>query len=256
MIDIHSHLLPGLDDGAQSEQETIELARNAVADGIHTVIATPHHANGHFLNNKQKVLEAVEACNALLKRHGIPLTVLPGQEIRIHDQWLDEWAQDQLLDLASSGYVLMEFPFSHMPSYTLDLIHELAIRGWKPVIAHPERNRELAGEPEKLLDLIDSGALVQVTSHSVMGTFGRTVQKLSLDWIARRMVHLIASDAHHAVKRPFALREAYRIIEHKVGRSLAEELKANAEKLISRQPIEIPEPLPKKKRFWSWKISR
>jgi protein-tyrosine phosphatase len=246
MIDIHCHILPGLDDGADSDATALALARGAVADGIHTVIATPHHENGRYTNAKPKVLQAVERCRDLFQAHHIPLTVLAGQEIRVTDRWLDEWRADRLLDLAGSGVVLLELPSSHVPANTHDLLHELAVLGLKAVIAHPERNRELARDPKLVRELIDRGAYMQVTSHSVTGLFGRAVQKLSLDWIGQRLVHFIASDAHHPAARPFALREAYALIAKRHSQDTADYLRRNAQCLIDGRPIERLEPAEKR----------
>ena len=250
MIDIHCHILPGLDDGAETDEDTLKLARGAVADGIHTVIATPHHGNGRYTNCKPDVLRAAEYCRELLRAHNIPLTVLAGQEIRVTDRWLDEWQADRLLDLADSGVVLLEFPSSHVPSCTNELLHEIAVLGLRAVIAHPERNRELASSPEKLHDLIDRGAYMQITSHAITGMFGRTVRKQSLDWIAQRLVHFIASDAHHPVSRPFALREAYDLIEKKIGKEMADYLRHNAQCLLSRESIDVLKPVVRKRRWF------
>src|SRR4051794_17534119 len=105
MIDIHSHILPGLDDGAKNLEDSLDMARLAVKDGIHTVIATPHHANGVYTNEKADVVQAVMQLNEALVSNGIPLNIIAGQEIRVYDQFIDDFYQSKLLTLHNSNYV-------------------------------------------------------------------------------------------------------------------------------------------------------
>jgi protein-tyrosine phosphatase len=217
MIDIHTHILPGVDDGAADWKDTLNMARAAVAEGITTMIATPHHANGKYINMAEKVIEHTRLLNERLIAEGIPLSVEIGQEIRIHGDLLDAWFRQELLPLANSQYVLIEMPSSRIPMGMNELIHELNIMKLKPIIAHPERNAEIVKHPERLAELIARGAFTQVTTHSLLGGFGRQIEKSAWSLCRSGRIHIISSDAHHVVRRGFRLREAYDVIRERMG---------------------------------------
>lgn len=254
MIDIHSHILPSLDDGAADLQEAIGMAQAAVAEGIRTIIATPHHANGRYMSEASGVLQQVDAFNAILAESRIPLRVLPGQEIRVYGDLLDDFQQGKLLGLGNSSYILLEFPSSGVPEQIEELLHELRVLGLIPIIAHPERNAELARNPERLRSLIELGALSQVTSHSINGLFGKAVQQQALMMCRTNLAHFIASDAHNLSHRAFGLKQAYRRIEELLGAEYVSYFLANAEAVGNSNYIEIWQPrLEKKKWFQFWK---
>lgn len=237
MIDIHCHILPFMDDGAADWESALSMAADALADGIHTVVATPHHANGQYLNPAADIISAVETFRRKLEENSCPLRVLTGQEIRVNSGLLDELEQGMLLPLAQSRYILLEMPSSRVPSSMAEVCHELVIQGYVPVIAHPERNAEVAEHPDKLARLIELGALGQVTAQSVAGTFGGKLQKLSLDLCRRGLIHVVASDAHDSLRRPFGLSEAFRVIEKELGAAAGEFFRGNAELLTENRVL-------------------
>lgn len=239
MIDIHTHILPGLDDGAQTWEDALNMARAAVAEGITTVIATPHHANGVYLNKAEAVRAQAELFRERLAAEGIPLKVECGQEIRVHDDLLDAWQRNELLTLAGSSYMLIEMPSGRIPSGMRDLIHELKILGLKPIIAHPERNAEAIRHPERLSELLDAGAYAQVTTHSLLGLFGKKIEDAAWSFCKNGLVHLVSSDAHHADLRGFRLREAYDRISSKLGEKFKENFRQNAEDLLYNHTIRL-----------------
>jgi len=254
MIDVHSHVLPGLDDGAKNDLDLIAMARAAVKDGITRVIATPHHANGSYDNEAGVVLDAVERANALLQQESIPLRLGAGQEVRLYRELVEDYHEGKLLTLAGSKYLLLEFPSGRVPSGADEMVHELAVIGITPIIAHPERNMELAGNPERLRQLIELGALTQVTTHSLLGVFGKKIASLSVDWCKQQLVHVIASDAHDPSYRCFGLQGAYEMIEARVSREIAEYCRLNAERIWLNEPIEALVPvLARKPWYLRWK---
>jgi len=180
MIDLHSHILPGIDDGARTLEESIEMARLAVKDGIRLLAATPHHNNGRYSNESYNVKQAIDHLNKELNRLSIPLKLMPGQEIRINDLFWGEWEAGNLLTLNDSQYMLIELPTQHVPRDLWDIIHEMRIKGIVPIIAHPERNVELANDLDILMELVKAGALGQVTTHSLNGLFGRRIRQVAL----------------------------------------------------------------------------
>jgi protein-tyrosine phosphatase len=250
MIDIHSHILPGLDDGAQNLGQAIEMAKAAVHEGIHTVIATPHHANGKFLNEAADVRNAVSLLNNELQERCIPLEILPGQEIRVYNGLLDDIYNKSLMALHDSKYILIELPPAYIPESLDELLHELQVMGLTPIIAHPERNQEIVEDPDKLYKLVGQGALSQVTSHSLTGQFGRKIQKVSVELCRSNLAHVIASDSHNVTQRPFALGEAYQVIDRELGPDVSEIYRNNAVHIIHNNEIHRQKPLRKVRRWY------
>lgn len=253
MIDIHSHILPGLDDGSRDMAESIAMAKEAVREGIDTIVATPHHANGKYWNESSRVRAAVSQLVEALQHAGIPLRVIEGQEIRVYRELLDDFHQGKTISLGGSPYILLEFPSSRLPDHIEDVIHELTVLGVTPVIAHPERNAAIASDPERLLHLVQLGALSQVTSHSLNGLFGQAVQKLSIELCQRNLVHFLASDAHNLTHRAFGLKAAYELVTAKLGDSYTTYYQSNAELLIQSRRIDIWPPTARSRkwyRFW------
>jgi len=253
MIDIHSHILPCVDDGSQSLEESLAMARAAVDDGIRQIIATPHHANGRYDNPAEGVVKSVGSLNEELRREGIELEVLAGQEIRVYGNLVDDWLGQLLLPLHRSSYLLIELPTGDVPKHMPDLIHELQVMQLIPIIAHPERNQVLLNNPKRLQELVELGALGQVTSHSLNGAFGKKIQEVSLHMCKSNLIHFVASDAHNLTSRSFGLTSAYHVIEEKVGKETASYFKRNAQAVVegsrieARQLVKAP-----KKRFFFW----
>ncbi|GGF96473.1 tyrosine-protein phosphatase [Paenibacillus aceti] len=239
MIDIHSHILPFIDDGATDWNEAIEMAQQAIADGITKIVATPHHANGRYNNTAPEINKYVVEFNTRIHDLNMNLEVLPGQEVRVYDNLLDDWKNGQLESLNHSKYLLLELPSSSVPSYVEEFIYELSLMGLQVIIAHPERNAEIANDPTILQNMIDNGALGQLTAQSLTGEFGKKLQKLSLDLCHKNLVQLIASDAHDTVRRPFGLSKAYQMIGHKLGSEIEQYFRDNAEKVIMDAPIAL-----------------
>ncbi|MDQ0086856.1 protein-tyrosine phosphatase [Paenibacillus anaericanus] len=237
MIDIHTHILPGVDDGAEYWNDTLDMARAAVSEGITTIIATPHHANGRYFNSAVEVVEHTRYINEQLLALGVPVTILPGQEIRVHIDLLEAWSRAELLPLANSNYVLIEMPSSHIPKEMDELIHELKIMNLKPIIAHPERNAEVIENPQRLAALIQRGAFAQVTSHSLLGGFGRKIEKMSWSLCSSGLIHIVSSDAHHVQRRGFRLREAYDVINERMGEQWYNYFINNAQCIIEDKPF-------------------
>ncbi|WP_054026158.1 tyrosine-protein phosphatase [Bacillus sp. FJAT-28004] len=237
MIDIHTHILPGLDDGAASFDDTLNMARAAVSEGITTIIATPHHANGTYINTADDVAKHTHTINDQLIAAGVPLAVRSGQEIRVHDDLLDAWYRKELLPLAGSSYVLVEMPSSRIPKAMIELVHELKVLKLKPIIAHPERNAEVVKHPDRLAELIEAGAFAQVTTHSLLGGFGKRIEQSAWSLLKAGHIHFVSSDAHHIERRGFRLGEAYASIERRMGEQWVNYLQLNAQSVLEDKPI-------------------
>ncbi|MPQ36082.1 tyrosine-protein phosphatase, partial [Limosilactobacillus fermentum] len=151
LIDLHCHLLPGLDDGSPSMETSLKLAQEAVADGVSHCLLTPHHLNGHYVNHKQDVIRATVAFQEALEEAQIPLTVFPGQEVRVSDRVLPALEADDLLYVDEEGrYLLLEMPSGGVPTFARQLVFELLQHGVTPVIVHPERNAAILDDPSIL----------------------------------------------------------------------------------------------------------
>ncbi|MCM3747594.1 protein tyrosine phosphatase [Paenibacillus pasadenensis] len=238
MIDIHTHILPGIDDGARHEEHLLELAAAAVQEGITDIIATPHHANGVYWNPGAEVTALLERSQQLLTERGFSLRLHAGQEIRVHAELLDNLESGELLTLAGTSYMLLEMPTEEIPAEMSELIYELTLLGIRPVIAHPERNMTALREPHLLEELIQAGAWTQVTTHSLLGLYGKTFEKGAWSMMRNGLIHLVSSDAHHPRRRGFRLAESYSLIASRMGGQARLYFEANAARLLSNEPLE------------------
>lgn len=237
MIDIHSHILPGMDDGAKNLEESLEMAKAAIQEGITKIVASPHHLTSRFHNPKKKIISKVEYLNKELQKEEIPLEVLVGQEVRIFGDWFSEYENNQIVTINEESYVLIEFPVNHVPRYAEQLFYEIQMAGIIPIIVHPERNSQIVEQPEKLYQLIEKGAISQVTAASVAGYFGKKIQRFSLQLIEANLTHVIASDAHNTTNRSFKMVEAFEVIDREFGSEVVYMFKENAELIIKGQMI-------------------
>lgn len=251
MIDIHCHILPGVDDGPRTTEESILMAREAVDQGIETIIATPHHRNNTYENKKEAILRVVDEFNTILQNEQIPLKILPGQETRIFGEILEDYNKEEILTLNNSNYLFIEFPSSSVPRYAERLLYDIQLEGLNPIIVHPERNKEILDNPNILYDLVKNGALTQVTAASLAGFFGKSIKKFSYQLIEHNLTHFVASDAHNIHNRSFKLNEAYDTIEQEYGIDSVYLFMDNAEMILDGKPIfkEVPEQIKKKKLF-------
>ena len=228
LVDIHNHILPGFDDGPKSEIESIQLIGNSVNNGVTHIITTPHHRDGVFNQDVGEIKNSIEIMNSLLTEREIPVTILPGMEVHLHGELIEEIESSTLTLADSHKYVLIEFPTHYIPHFTDSIFYELQLKGYIPVIAHAEMNIELRRHPKILFDLVHKGALVQVTAGSVTGANGRDLQRFVLKLCKHHIVHFIASDAHNVFKRPFLIQEAYRVILQKFGKDMVCYFQQNA----------------------------
>ncbi|MEH7116835.1 CpsB/CapC family capsule biosynthesis tyrosine phosphatase [Neobacillus vireti] len=251
MIDIHCHILPGIDDGAKDWSESIQMVRKAAEQGIHTIVATPHHLNNHYENPKRKIIEIVDQLNCVLQDEKIDVNILSGQETRVYGEMVEGFERGEIQPVNGTQYVLVEFSSSHVPRYTEKLFYDLQVKGLIPVIVHPERNQELIEQPDLLYKLVQNGALTQVTAGSICGDFGKKIKSFTFQLIEANLTHFIASDAHNTRNRTFKMREAFDLIHEKYGNEMVYLFDDNAALVIEGSHIykEVPEKIKKKKFF-------
>jgi protein-tyrosine phosphatase len=256
VIDLHCHILPGVDDGSRSLEESLYMARTAVEDGIHTVVATAHSLNGIHTNRVEEIAQKVQAFKKILARDQIPLRLFFAIEVHICPHLLAHIKKGDAGTVNSSGkYLLLELPSQTIPPGIKDEVFSLKLHGITPIIVHPERNAFIRKDPDILFDLVTMGALSQVTAMSITGAFGLEVRHATERLLKRRLCHVIASDAHSADTRPPILSRAVEKAADLLGSS------EEAEAMVTRVPAAIlagkrpsvPEPLKKQKRGRFWK---
>lgn len=220
MIDLHCHLLPGIDDGARHVDEALAMARLAVADGITHAVLTPHVLPGTFDNDRATIEPVVTAYRAALAAAGIALEVRVGGEVRIGPEILTLVADDRIPYLGrweGERVMLLELPHSHIPPGSEKLITWLRGQGIRPLLAHPERNPDIARDPQRLHSYISQGCLVQVTAGSLVGDFGEEFRQAAVTLLERGWTTVLATDAHRADRRTPSLEAGRRIAAGIVG---------------------------------------
>ncbi len=217
MIDIHSHILPAIDDGAATMEESVAMARIAAKDGISAMVATPHAFDGVYDSCRADILDGCHRLNDFLELNEIPVKIFPGQEVRLTPELLESIDADRVLTLNSSQYILIELPMHVLPNYLTDIIQSIRFRNLVPIIAHPERNPVLMTHMDIAKDLIYSGALFQITAGSFTGMFGRDVKKCAVHYARMGMVHFVGSDAHSFKRRTPFMSKGFRVLSKIIG---------------------------------------
>lgn len=252
IVDLHSHLLPNIDDGSKSYRASIRMAKEAVDNGIRAALMTPHHMNGHYVNHKPDVIRLTEEFQSHLDNNNIPLQVFPSQEVRINGDLLQALDNDDILFADETNrYLLLEFPDDDVPTYSTDMIFQIMQRGITVEIAHPERNTKIMSTPSILFDLIEAGALAQVTASSYVGIFGKKVEKFAEQILSHNLAHVFVSDAHDLPNRSYELAEAMVKVEKQLGKEYQQLLESNAEAILDGNDVTtlLPEPIVKRKFF-------
>lgn len=209
MIDIHCHILPGIDDGAESAAVACKLARRAVERGVKTIVATPHCnlPYPHPFHRGWRYRESLAMFRALLRQEGIPLEILPGAEVFANRETLRERLDEgSLMTLNHSRYLLVEFPFRASEGEINSLLREIAKRGLVPVIAHPERYVALQNHSALAAQWYEAGYVLQVNRPSLEGTLGYGAMDTAYELLSMGLAHVVASDAHDLYYRPTGLR--------------------------------------------------
>lgn len=243
MIDLHCHILPGVDDGAESLEDAVAMCRLAAADGCVALVATPHLRRDEWTELPRA--EYSEILADLQRAVGAKPRLFLGGEIRVDSELpgaLRAAGATAPAPLAGSRYLLLEFEPGGFGPEPLALVEELRGEGWTPIVAHPELTPFLAEEPGLLADLVEAGALAQVTAMSVTGDFGKRPRQLALEWIGEGIAHFLASDSHSPSWRPPGLTRAHEEVARRWGIAVAQRVTlANPLAVVERRPIETRE---------------
>jgi protein-tyrosine phosphatase len=239
MIDLHCHILPGIDDGAKTLEEATEMCRMAVADGCRAMVATPHQRRGTWWNGDRKKLAGL--VKELQAAVSPDLRVLLGGEVHVDSELLEEVGRlpgGGICPLADSSYLLIELDGRGRAGEAIHLVHELVVAGWRPVVAHPEFIPWLAQDLALVERLVSLGALTQVTAMSITGDFGRGPQADTHALIEAGLAHFVASDCHGVQRRPPGLRRAYQTIAGRWGADVARRLVSdNPRAVVQNRPL-------------------
>jgi protein-tyrosine phosphatase len=242
LVDIHCHLLPNVDDGPTTWEESLEMARLAFQDGIRISVTTPHWIQGtRWEPNPDEIRGMVKELNEKLRENGIPLIVLPGMEVGISENLQELLSSQRILTLGGSSSILIEIPFISLPYGIEEIVFDLKAMGISPILAHPERNKEIQKNPDRVLELVRAGALLQVTAGSLCGYFGEQARRCAFQLARLGVVHAVASDAHNVEERPPIVTDGLRVLEGFIGVEGVNELTANTYGLIVREsePLKV-----------------
>jgi protein-tyrosine phosphatase len=218
LIDIHCHILPGIDDGPADLSESLAMARVAAAAGTRLIIASPHVQEQR--PSPEQIAAGVSSLNEALAEQGIELRVVAGAENAFHlgCELLTNYC------IADSPYLLIEFPHTHLPASASGVLFELISAGLQPIIVHPERNPGIIRQPQLLFDLVERGALVQVTAGSLSGDYGPMPCQCARHLLKRGVVDFLASDGHSSTRRPPDLRPGLKVAAKLIGKDRAKAL--------------------------------
>jgi protein-tyrosine phosphatase len=215
VIDLHTHILPGVDDGVRTEDDAVAFARVAVADGIRTLVATPHCKEGFFYIDRAAVLQATERLRERLAREGLEIDLQPGAEVHLTHDLVARVKDGRAPTLADNGRtLLLELSTAQYPVDLENLVFQLKLAGIVTLFAHPERIRYFQDDVRRYEAVIRLGAYGQVTTGSVLGQFGEETEEFSEEIVRKGLVHVLASDAHNLRGRPPVLSKAVgRLVE-------------------------------------------
>lgn len=250
MIDIHMHVLPGLDDGAKDMDESLAMCRMAVADGVTCVVATPHMLDGVHDSQPDAVREAASRVRDKLEEDGLPLKLELGADVHVARDLVERVRKGDVLTVADRGvHLMVELPPDVWPRQTMGVIYELRLAGLTPIITHPERNLAVQDDPSALMPLVQADILIQITADSLTGNFGSRAQRCSAELVKRRMTHFVASDAHSASNHRLpGLTQARAVVEGLLSREEGEDIFVHRPTaLLAGDYIATPEPLPRRK---------
>src|SRR5229473_3559824 len=254
MVDLHCHILPGLDDGPATIEESVAMAESAIADGITHVVATPHSNSEYFFDFSQ----VCQLRNELQAKIGDRLKFATGCDFHLNLENLEALRKaPRNYCINQRDFLLVEFNEFSIPPAMDQTLHEIQLAGVQPVITHPERNGILRTRPERLKKWVRQGCFAQVTGGALTGSFGAGPQQDALRWIGEGLIHFVASDAHNTRTRPLRLQPAYKVVADRFGEEKARALFQDnpLAAFEGRQLPHVPEieaelPPPRRKRFF------
>jgi len=267
MIDLHNHILYGQDDGAETLEESIRMCRISSQDGVRTIVATPHILPGIYENDRSTILSQVAELNSALKKLNFQrspfrvknldsmtqlpddliteLRILAGADVHFSSDLLERLERKEVVTVNDQGrYLMVEFESQGIPYMAEEVLFQMLTKGIVPIISHPERNMEIAQRPQRYYEMIRMGCLGQVTAMSLTGEFGPEIKRSAEKLLTKRLIHIIASDAHSPDRRPPILSAGVKAAEKIVGKEEARKMVTEYPKAVieGRRP-DVPEPI-------------
>lgn len=240
MLDLHIHIFPGVDDGAQDYDDSIDMAVLALESGVSTIVATPHaNQMGRFENfYTAEFARRFERLEEMLQSNRLELNILEGQEIMASEDMSEKIQDGRLISLNHTQYYLIEFPFDSNPNWIADRLMDVIVLGKTPLIAHVERYHCVQYDPSYVYDWIEMGCLTQMNKGSVFGKFGQGAQKVSIPLLNYELIHCVASDAHSSTQRTPWLKDIEHFLIENFDREYAFRMLAeNPYKIVSGQTV-------------------
>jgi protein-tyrosine phosphatase len=239
MIDLHSHIIPGIDDGPKNITQSMKLAQKYREAGYHRVVATPHYVFGSpWMPAPEVIRSRVDQLNQAIQDEGLDLIVFPGMEVAMDAQIGLLLDKGRLQTLADKSYVLVETPFQRLPYGWKDLFFDIISRGYRILLAHPERCAQLGARPKLCNEILASGVYFQINWISFLGFYGREVEKLVRYMAKHDHIHCLATDSHDTrARHPGRVKHAQDIVENLIG-------KDNTTLLARRNPARVFEDKP------------
>jgi len=245
MIDLHSHILPNIDDGAADMPTALSMARMAVSDGTTHIACTPHIVPGVYNNTPGEILRAIAELKLALAEANINLNLVSGADVHLRPDIVDKLTKEELPRINNSRYFLFEPPHHVLPPKIIPLAKEIIGKGYVPILTHPERLTWIENHYDTICELDELGVAIQLTAMSVTGNFGKRALYWSNRMLEEGRVDIIASDAHNTRSRPPGLARARDVIVDKLGSEEAQKMvKGNPNRILKNLPL--AEKLPRK----------
>lgn len=236
MIDIHSHIIPNVDDGARSVEETFNILKEAQGAGFTDVILTSHFLLNYYETNAQELIFWKEKLQEVLKKQGTKINLHSGMEIYITNQMEELLENKKILTLANSGYMLIELPLATNVKYFDYVVYYLEAKGIKPIIAHPERYKCVQKDPDIVEEYIEKGCLIQCNYGSIVNLYGREAEKTIKTLLKKNQVHFLGSDVHRENGTYLIIPDAIKKIRKIIGENKINELTTiNPKKILQNE---------------------
>lgn len=239
MYDIHSHIIYGVDDGAVSIEESVEMARQAAAEEVDVIIATPHYIEGLYVNEYEDNLERLNKIREQINKAGINISIYLGNELLITPELPKLLKSGRVTTLNNSRYLLVELPFLDIPVYTENVLFNLEIEGYKVILAHPEQNEQIIDDPNILYRLIKHGVCVQMNLQSFEGKYGKRVKKTAQFMLQHHMVHFVGTNRHSPRKSNFSMRDIADRMSYYYKDNVLDLLFDNPAKIIKNECLQV-----------------
>lgn len=258
MIDLHAHILPGLDDGPGSLDESLAMCEIAANDGIRVIVATPHTGNGVYNNHRESIISSLSILQKKIESAGLPIVLVPGADVHANIDIVAMVEDGRAMTVNDKGrYVMVEIPDQTIPPNFEEWLFGMRLKGITPILTHPERNVAIRSDIDLLAKIVNMGVLVQVTAMGITGHFGTAVERTTREMLERGLVHVIATDAHSVEGRPPVLSAARDVAASLVGEEEAWRLvQKNPRSILEGQSVEIPKPRQEKPGFMKKFLSR